>query len=336
MKFYYAPMESVGSYIYRNAHQAHFNHIDKYFAPFIVADQNPGFTTKDLAEILPANNQGGVAIPQILTNNAEDFIHTAKKIHQFGYDEINLNLGCPSTRVVSKNRGSGFLALREDLHRFLDKIYSNPVTEISVKTRVGKYEHAEIYELMKIFNQYPIKELTIHPRVQTDIYQNKPNLEVFKDALALSKNPVCYNGDIFTLEDYLGLTAMFPQVQAVMVGRGLLANPALVQAIKGHLSNGQAASQETLDKTNSQETLDKGKLQLMHNQIYQEYLSIMTEDRKALFKMKELWFYMIQGFTDHKEHSKAIMKSDTRDEYEGAVARLFEEREILEAFGYSK
>lgn len=318
MKFYFAPMESVGSYIYRKGHQTHFNHMDKYFAPFIVADQNPGFTTKDLAEILPQNNQGGVIIPQILTNHAKDYIHTAQKIHQFGYDEINLNLGCPSTRVVSKNRGSGFLALREELHRFLDEIFTNPVTEISVKTRVGKYEHAEMYELIKIFNQYPIKELTIHPRVQTDIYQNKPNLEVFKDALALSKNPVCYNGDIFTVKDYMDFTAMFPSVQSVMLGRGLLANPALVQTIK------------------TKEPLNLTSLHNFHHQIYQGYLETMSEERKALFKMKELWFYLIQGFTDQKTYGKEIMKSETTLEYERAVAKLFEEQSILKEFGYAK
>ena len=138
MNFYFAPMEGLTGYIYRNAHNAFFNNIDKYFSPFIVANQSESFKTRELNDILPENNQGIVLIPQLLTNNAKDFIHTSKKIKRLGYNEINLNLGCPSGTVVSKNRGSGFLSKREELDVFLEEIFSQAITKISVKTRIGK------------------------------------------------------------------------------------------------------------------------------------------------------------------------------------------------------
>ncbi len=232
MKFYFAPMEGLTGYIYRNAHKAFFDGIDKYFSPFITANQIDGFKTRDLKDILPENNQELVLIPQVLTNNAKDFIYTSKKIESMGYTEINLNLGCPSGTVVSKNRGSGFLAKKEELDAFLEEIFSQSITKISVKTRIGKERPEEFYDLIKIFNKYPIEELIIHPRIQKDFYKNKPNMTIFKDAMALSKNTVCYNGDIFTVTDYTKFCEDFPGVNTVMLGRGLLMNPALVQNVK--------------------------------------------------------------------------------------------------------
>ena len=234
MNFYFAPMEGLTGYIYRNAYNTFFNKIDKYFSPFIVANQSNSFRARELNDILPEHNQGLVLIPQLLTNNAKDFIHTANKLKQFGYNEINLNLGCPSGTVVSKNKGSGFLAKTEELDVFLEEIFSESATKISVKTRIGKDQPEEFYNLIEIFNKYPIEELTIHPRTQKDFYKNKPNLKIFKDALALSKNLVCYNGDICTVKDYNGFSAEFPSVETIMIGRGLLANPGLISEIKNN------------------------------------------------------------------------------------------------------
>jgi len=146
MKFYFAPMEGMTGYVYRNAHHIFFDHIDKYFSPFIAANQSERFTTRELNDILPENNRGIVLIPQILTNQAADFIHTAGKLKQLGYNEINLNLGCPSATVVSKNRGSGFLSKTDDLDAFLNEIFTKATTKISIKTRIGKTDPEEFYE----------------------------------------------------------------------------------------------------------------------------------------------------------------------------------------------
>jgi len=298
-------------YIYRNAHNAFFNNVDKYFSPFILANQSESFKTRELNDILPENNQGLVLIPQILTNNAKDFIHTSKKIKQLGYDEINLNLGCPSGTVVSKNRGSGFLSKREELDTFLDKIFSESITKISVKTRIGKDQPEEFYELIKIFNKYPIEELIIHPRIQKDYYKNKPNMKIFKEALILCKNPVCYNGDIFTVNDYKEFTADFPNVETMMLGRGLITNPGLISDITNNIK------------------LDKNLLKDFHDKIYDDYKRILYGDRNVLFKMKEIWFYMISMFSDNAKYAKKIKKAERLCDYDEAVSSLFREQEIF-------
>ncbi|ADK16904.1 MULTISPECIES: tRNA dihydrouridine synthase [Clostridium] len=312
MNFYFAPMEGLTGYIYRNAHNAFFNKIDKYFSPFIFANQSDKFKTKELNDILPENNQGIVLIPQLLTNNAKDFIHTSKKIKQMGYTEVNLNLGCPSGTVVSKNRGSGFLSKTKELDAFLDEIFSEAATKISVKTRIGKDSPEEFYNLIEIFNKYPIEELIIHPRIQKDFYKNKPNLKVFKDALSLSKNPICYNGDIFSVKDYKKFTTNFHSVETLMLGRGLLINPGLINDIKNNTK------------------LDKKLLKNFHDKIYEDYKKVLFGDRNVLFRMKELWSYMIQIFSNNTKYAKKIKKSEKLYDYDAAVLSLFREQTILE------
>lgn len=311
MNFYFAPMEGLTGHVYRNAHHVFFNNIDKYFAPFIVAHSSDKFRSRERNDLIKENNPDIVLVPQILTNNAGDFIHTADKIKDLGYDEINLNLGCPSGTVVSKNKGSGFLALPEELDRFLDEIFSRAVTKISIKTRLGKDQPEEFYALMNIFNKYPVSELIIHPRIQKDHYKNKPRLQIFADALSNSKNPVCYNGDLFTTEDFRQFSSDFPAVDTVMLGRGLVTNPGLIDVIKN--SN----------------TLDKYALKGFHDMIYEGYQRILSGDRNVLFKMKELWSYMILLFTDSASNAKRIRKAACRADYDSAVSRLFRDQDFM-------
>ena len=312
MNFYFAPMEGLTGYIYRNAHHAFFNHIDKYFAPFIVTNQKGSLSSRDFNDILPENNEGLVLVPQLLSNNAKDFIHTSQTMKQMGYHEINLNLGCPSGTVVAKNKGSGFLSKQRELDEFLDEIFTASITKISVKTRIGKDQPEEFYELIEIFNKYPISELIIHPRIQKDFYRNKPNLNVFKEALNLSKNPVCYNGDICTVNDFKEFTTNFPSVDTLMIGRGLIANPALTSNITENMK------------------LDKNLLKDFHDKIYQDYQKILFGDRNVLFRMKEMWFYMIPMFTDNVKYTKKIKKAEKSRDYEEAVSSLFREQNVLE------
>lgn len=280
MKYYLAPMEGITGFIYRNTYKKFFDNVDKYFTPFIVPTSSKSFKTKELRDILPENNKGMNIVPQILTNDSDGFITTARKLQQLGYSEINLNLGCPSGTVVSKNRGSGFLAKREELDKFLDEIYKIDDMKISIKTRIGKDSSEEFYELIKIYNKYPLEELIIHPRTREDFYGNKPNLEVFKDALTLSNSPVCYNGDIFTLDDYNKLSKEFPELNTIMLGRGVLANPGLINEIRNNAN------------------LNKEVLKKFHDEIFNDYRNVFKDDKIAIYRMKELWGYMIYIFSD--------------------------------------
>lgn len=305
MNLYFAPLEGLTGYVYRNAHHAFFGSMDKYFSPFIVPNQTGKLRSKELRDILPENNQGMLLVPQLLTNNARDFIQSAGFLKQLGYQEINLNLGCPSATVVSKNKGAGFLAKREALDAFLEEIFSSSVLDISIKTRIGKQLPEEFYELIEIYNKYPMKELIIHPRTRDDFYNNLPNRKVFADALKLSKNTVCYNGDIRSVSDYQALTQEFPALDRVMLGRGLLAYPGLADEIKG----GKKTDRETW--------------KAFHDRLYGDYKEVLSGDRNVLFKMKELWQYMLPMLTEDQGYMKKIKKAERLYDYEQAVYGLF-------------
>lgn len=312
MKYYFAPLQGVTGYIYRNAYQTYFGQIDKYFTPFISPTSSKSLTTRELKDILPEHNEGVPVIPQILTNNAEYFLDTADKLTQLGYHEVNLNLGCPSGTVVSKNKGSGFLAQRQKLDEFLEEVFSRVSVKVSIKTRIGKDSPEEFPEIIEVYNKYPLEELIIHPRIQKDFYGNTPNMEVFTAALASSRNPVCYNGDIFTFEDYKNLTEKYTNLGAVMLGRGLITNPVLLGQIKGN------------------PIVDKKLLKSFHDEVYKGYRETISEERNVLFKMKEFWFYMINLFADREKYAKKIRKTDSLSDYEAIISRLFQELEVDE------
>lgn len=311
MKLYLAPLEGITGWIYRNALKECFGGFDKYFVPFIKPNQKGHFSTREKKDVMPEHNRDMYTVPQILTNNVEDFLRTAEKLQDYGYKEVNLNLGCPSKTVVTKGRGAGFLSEPEKLDAFLDAVFSACRAQISVKTRLGMEDPEEFAHLLEIYNRYPMEELIIHPRVQKDFYKNTPNLEIFADALENSRNPVCYNGDIFSAGDYRRLRGRFPSVECVMTGRGVLADPALGRKIKG----GQAA--------------DKDELRRFHDILYAGYCEEMSGDRTILYKMKEMWSYMAPLFTNYKKYAKKIKKCEKCAAYEKAAEELFEKEDLV-------
>ena len=266
---------------------------------------NMCFTSRELNDILPEHNKGINVIPQILTNNSEYFIYTMNEMKNMGYDEVNLNLGCPSGTVVAKGRGSGFLAHKDEVDRFLDAIFSKTEIKISIKTRIGVNSSEDFNDIMNIYNKYPLEELIIHPRIQKDFYKNTPNMDVFKEALKSSKNPVCYNGDIFNSHDYKRVVDECSDINAVMLGRGIITNPGLIKEITDN------------------EFTDKKNLKKFHDQVYLGYKEILSGDKNVLFKMKEFWFYMINIFEESEKIAKKIKKAKSANEYEAAVSMLF-------------
>lgn len=317
MKLYFAPLEGITGYVYRNAFQSIYTGIDKYFIPFLSPNKNRTLSPKEIRDVLPEHNQGMCAVPQIMTNRAEQFLQAAKELEEeYGYQEVNLNLGCPSRTVVSKGRGAGFLAKPEELDAFLEEIFAHVALRVSVKTRIGMDRPEEFDRLLEIFNKYPLQELIIHPRVQKDYYRNTPNLEVFGESLQKSKNPLCYNGDIFTWEDFERLKEKFPEIDRVMLGRGLLVNPALAETIKGSISG----------RTRAEESVDMNRLKAFHDRLYGDYREVMSGEKNVLFKMKEFWSYAEKLFPVEQKILKKIKKADRLCDYEQAVRELWKVR----------
>lgn len=329
MKFYLAPLEGVTGYIFRNALEEYFPGTDRYFTPFIVPDQKHALRKKELRDILPENNQVKELVPQILTSDPVRFVETAKALAEYGYEEVNLNLGCPSGTVVAGGRGAGMLANVEKLDCFLDQIFRDTDLRISVKTRIGIERPEEGYTLMKIYNQYPVSEVIIHPRTRKEYYKGEPHLDVFSELLAMSKHPVCYNGNLFTARDYEQFRARFPQVERVMIGRGVLADPGLMQRLKS-LEHAQKTGEDSDRKENGMEQsgseiyrTGKQELRAFHDTIFRQYREIFDEDKNAIFHMKELWSYLVHSFEGSEPYAKKLRKTSSLNEYRCEVGNLF-------------
>lgn len=307
MSFYLAPLEGITNTIFRNAYHRHFEPMDKYFAPFVSTSPNKRLTEKEQEDLCPEKNSGLKLIPQILSNNASDFLGILPQISDMGYDEVNLNLGCPSRIVASKGKGSGFLAHVQQLERFLDTIYTGSKVEISIKTRLGKTDPEEFYHLSKLFSQYPMKELIIHPRVQKDIYCNEPRMHIFKETFPVHKVPVCYNGDIFNVESYGALKADIPDVENYMFGRGILYDPALIFKLKDLVPP------------------DLKTYQAFHNEIFHGYQSKMILERHLLSKMKEFWAYMKRSFSNCDFFFDKLIRCQTLTHYQELTHEMFDQ-----------
>lgn len=312
MQFYFAPMEGITGYVFRNAYDECFHNIDKYFSPFIVPHRNRGFKTRELRDIFPENNKNIYLVPQILTNDAGDFLRTAEEFQEMGYEEVNLNLGCPSGTVTAKGKGAGFLAEPEKLDEFLDRIFSESRVKISIKTRIGVEERGEFYRLLDIYRKYPVHELIIHPRLLKDYYKNTPDREMFAWAVKEYPGRMIYNGDIFTKEHYKIQHEQTPDVQGVMLGRGILMNAGLVGEING------------------EPRVNSAQLKEFHDKILVGYETMLSGDKNILFRMKELWFYMIYMFHNHEKYAKKLKKVQTVEEYRRITSGVFRELSMLE------
>ena len=306
VKYYMAPLESVTTWIYRQAHAKIYGRLDKYFIPFLEPHEKRDFKTRELQEILPEHNENIYAVPQILTNRSEGFIKLAKALKDWGYEEVNLNLGCPSKTVVTKGKGSGFLAKPEELERFLTEIFDalSGEVKISVKTRIGKEDPEEFPALLKLFNKYPMEELIIHPRVQKDGYGNVPRLELYELAEKQSVNPLCYNGDLYTREQIRNFAERFPGTERLMFGRGFLRDPGL-------LYNKGKDPKDIFEKFWS-----------FHDLVYEGYQERNMGDRNVLFKMKELWSYQVYQFSEPERLFKTFKKVQDCNEYEQMIRNL--------------
>lgn len=309
MKLYFAPLEGITGYIYRNAYEKLYGHIDKYFAPFMSPADNCAMNPKERKDVLPENNEGINLVPQILTCKSNHFIDALKELEAMGYKEANLNLGCPSGTVCAKGKGAGFLPDTDKLKAFLDDIYAyadNHGISISLKTRLGYYDPDEFYDLLEIFNEFPVSELIVHPRIRNDYYKGEPRQQYYAYALEHAKCPLVYNGNVFSKGDYNKLCEEHKtQIDTVMIGRGVISNPSLVDELLG-----------------DSKEVDYKRFWQLHDTVYHEYQKVMAPDIHVLYRMKELWTYWKALFDGMDREMKHVLKAKKYVEYESALRQI--------------
>lgn len=352
MNYYFAPLEGITGYLYRRAHHTFYPDADRYFTPFLVPKEKKNLDAKERNDVLPEHNRGMRVVPQIMTNRPDEFLRICRVLHQeYGYQEVNLNLGCPSRTVVSKKRGSGFLSVPDRLEEFLIQVCTALESygmRLSVKTRIGTNHPDEFFRLLEIFKKLPLSGLIVHPRLQKDFYCGVPDWQAFLsayEACAQADWELCYNGDIFCRRDYQRLCMQFPKLPAVMMGRGLLVNPALIREIRAGESCGipekvreNSGTEKLAGKTAvlprfqnaSEEKAERKRRYEMYEMLLEDYRSVMCGEKNVLFKMKELWMYMSQDFTQPQRYWKKMKKAQKLSDFHHAVCALYMEQRLRE------
>ena len=308
MQYYAAPMEGLTDRVWRQAQQKWFGPegtAHRYYAPFLSPPENRVLIKKKMAELEPAANPGVQVIPQLLAKDGELAAWMIGELRRMGYTEVNLNFGCPSGTVTAKGKGSGMLRDPQKLDAFLDAVFSQAGGPVSVKTRLGVARAEEFGEILNVYNKYPLCELTIHPRVMKQLYRGQADREAFAAYLPACTASVCYNGDVTTVDDLRALEAAFPGLSGIMVGRGLIADPALLRKAVG----GPAASREEL----------RG----YHDELYHGYTEAFGMASCAVSRMKAHWFYLIHLFDGADALEKPLRKAREGWEYETVVNQIF-------------
>ncbi len=297
MKLYFAPLEGILTHTYRNTHASFFGEADAYYAPFITPSDNEKNSKKNMRDILPENNVGIPLEIQALVCRSDSFVKFVDEVKKFGYNSININLGCPSGTVVKKGRGSGFLRHTDELLRFFEEIFSEADIKISIKTRIGYYSAEEFDGLLDIYNRFNLSLLIVHPRVREAFYKGEPDMEAFSRAYEKSKNKLCYNGNVFSVEDYNSVKSKFPELHSIMIGRGAVANPAIFREIRG---GKRLTTFELVEFTNV---------------LAQNYNKILKSDIYTMYKLKEIWMYAMLNYPEEKKILKSIKKSNKLSDF---------------------
>ena len=301
MNYYFAPLEGITDNIYRRLHHRFFPGIDQYYTPFLSPSVHHCLTPKEAKEIPPVESLGFRVVPQLLTKVSEDFLWMAEKCRELGYDEVNLNVGCPSGTVTAKGKGAGMLTNLESLDRFFDGVFAHTTIDVSVKTRLGFASAEEFPAIMEIFNRYPIKQLTVHPRVRNAFYKGNVDLSAFTYAMQNSNAPVCFNGNLNSREEIETISQQFPELKAVMLGRGLVADP-------GMLTPGGT---------------DVKSLEAFYDALLEEYLSAFGGARNAMFRLKEHWRYLLCKFENNEKLAKQLRKATDLSTYKAITREIF-------------
>ncbi len=310
IKISLAPLQGLTDYIFRNTFNKYFTGIDLSYSPFLRTEKGEIKKSK-LKDVLPENNKGLKLIPQVLTNNSKDFLYIVRILNDMGYDEINWNLGCPFPMVVKQDMGSGMLQYPERIKQILNEIFPIINCKLSIKMRNGYDNDKSILEILPILNDYKLTEIIIHPRTGNQMYKGSVNLDIFKQCLKISSHNISYNGDINNIENFQHFHNILPEINSIMIGRGILANPFLASQIK-----------ELEQPDNKKEIISK-----FHDSLFEQYCSALSGDSHIINKMIPLWEYLSTSFTNSKKVFKTIKKSNKLNKYELTIRDIIRNEE---------
>ena len=310
-----SPLQGFTDFRFRNAFKHYFGGIDTYYAPYIRLNGKFKIKTSYQNDLLQENNTTLNVIPQIITNNADEFLFVAKYVQSLGYKELNWNLGCPYPMVAKSGMGSGLICDPEKINNILDRAHKETNIVVSMKMRMGYNNAQEILETFPVLNSYPLKNIAIHARIGKQLYKGPVDLDAFKHCISASKHKLYYNGDITSVSAFNKIKNTFPSIDHFMIGRGLIADPFLPQMIKN----------DTQEYPKDRWSI----FEAFHNTIYQQYDDYLSGPTPIKMKMLGFWEYFSQSFNNPQKTYKAIKKASNPYKYKQAVAAIFNNEQKL-------
>lgn len=307
-------MQGVTGWPFRTTHLKHYGGVDRYYMPFISVHQTRAMKGGEKRDMDPAHNEMSRMVPQLLPAGAEDTLFYMEMIRCAGYDEVSLNFGCPVRTVVTKGKGAGILEDAGKLDEFLEHLFTGmgrmPAGRVTIKTRIGMNSTDQIDELIRIYNRYPIAEVQVHARLGKDAYNGTPDKDAFRRFYNGIVHPVCYNGDIRSIEDFRKLHEEFPDLPAVMIGRGLVADPMLAEKIQADLQQGY------MQNDNTQPAKQEGRIQSeherlirFHDDLYNAWYECYGQEHPTICRMLEIWDYLGASFPGNERKVRKIRKA---------------------------
>lgn len=226
MLIFAAPLQGFTDVRFRRWHFEHHGGVAEYYAPFARVEHGR-IREKERRDILPDRNRGVPTVPQVIASSRDELAVLSDAIQRMGWNRIDINMGCPFPMQVAAGRGSGILPHPDRVEQLLREVETRPEVQFSVKMRLGLHDRMECLDLLPILNDSRLMQVTLHPRLGTQQYKGEVDMEAFSLFYDECRKPLVYNGDIRTTEDIKKLSKTFPELSAVMVGRGLIDNPTL-------------------------------------------------------------------------------------------------------------
>lgn len=304
-----SPLQGFTDFRFRNAFHKYFGGIDTFYSPYIKLNGKLVVKGSYERDILPENNSTLQVIPQIITNDAEEFLFVAKYVKQLGYNELNWNLGCPYPMVAKSGMGSGLICNTGRIDEILERAHNETDIIVSMKMRMGYDNPSEILDVFPILEKYSIKNIAIHARIGKQLYKGGVDLDSFQKCLDVSKHKLYYNGDITSVEKFRMLKERFPSIDHFMIGRGLIADPFLPSMIKNNTTEYPKNRFEIFEE--------------FHDTIYRDYDAYLQGPTPIKMKMLGFWEYFSESFSNPQKTYKKIKKAGNSKHYEEAVREIF-------------
>ncbi len=309
-----SPLQGLTTFHFRNAFNKSFGGIDTFYAPYFRLNIKREIKPAYERDILPANNTGINVIPQIITNDADEFIFAAEYLQKLGYRELNWNLGCPYPMVAKRGMGSGLLKDPIKIDSILNRVHAESGIVVSVKMRLGYESKEEIFQVLPVLEKYPLKNIAIHPRIGKQLYKGSVDLDAFQRCVEQTNHTVCFNGDITSVKTFNDMVKRFPMIDHWMIGRGMVADPFLPGMIK---KNTTEYPQNRIELFST-----------FHDMLFRDYSQALSGANHVIMKMLQFWEYFITSFPDSRKEFKKIKKVKSINAYEDAVRALLNKEKI--------